>query len=104
MGVLVTPREQGIGSWVPVMLFLNLVLVTWTCCMSGGHWVMLKCLYHLHHHHNHHHHCQRKRTERLVLMERKIIQKGNRKFKGKIWDLSLNSVLCYDVFGPPGFL
>ena len=37
-------------------------------------------------------------------MERKITRKGNRKFKRKIWDLSLNSTLCSNFLGPPGIL
>ena len=46
----------------------------------------------------------RGREERLVSVERKITQKGNRKFKRKIWDLSLNSTLCPNFLGPPGIL
>lgn len=67
---------------------------------QGGHQVIFKC----HHPPPHHHHHQRKRSESLVCVDRNIIQKGNRKFRGKIWDLSLNLGLCSNFLGPPGFL
>lgn len=73
---------------------------TYTLQRQGGNWIIFEC----HHPPPHHHQCQRKRAGRLVCMERKITQKGNRTFKGKIWDLSLNTMLCSNFLGPPGFL